>query len=248
MATRRKAPKAAGNRAVIYARVSTDEQVEEGVSLADQEARLGAYCVAHGLSVVSVVVEPGESAGKPLASRPGGTKVLALVKRKVVDAVVVAKLDRAFRNVKDALDTVDSWDKAGVALHIIDMGGQSVDTQSAMGRMFFVMAAGFAEMERRLTAERTTAAMAHMARSGNMRLGKHPPFGWKYSGSALVEVPEEQAAIVRAKVLRATGATLAGIAAELAKYGHRSRAGSRFAASQIQRMLDGSVRQMHAAG
>src|SRR4051812_45922439 len=119
MATRR-TKRPVGSRAVIYCRVSTDQQASEGVSLDDQQRRLAAYCEAHGLVVVDVVVEGGESAGKALAGRPGGRKVLALIKRKAVDAVVIAKLDRAFRNTIDALQTIESWDRSGIALHIAD--------------------------------------------------------------------------------------------------------------------------------
>lgn len=246
MATRRKAAPS-GTRACLYVRVSTARQAAEGLSLDAQRERLAAYCALRGLEVVDVVIEPGESAGKPLAARPGGRKVLALVKRKAVDAVVVLKLDRAFRNTIDALQTIDAWDKAGVGFHVADMNGSSIDTSGAMGRMMLTMLAGFAEFERNLTAERTTAALAHKARSGSMRLGKDAPFGYRYEGEALAEIPEEQAAIVRARVLRQTGMTLAGIAAELRAHGHRNRAGNRFAPSQVQRMLTGSVRQQHAA-
>lgn len=246
MATRR-TKRPVGSRAVIYVRVSTDQQAEEGVSLDDQRSRLAAYCEAHKLEVVAVVADEGQSAFKPLSKRPGGKRVLELVRRKQVDAVVILRLDRGFRNTRDALENIEAWDKGGVALCVAEFGGGSLDTRGAMGKMIATMFAAIGEFERNLAAERTTSAMTHMAKSGNMRLGKHPPFGWKYEGNSLVEVPAEQAAIVRCRVLRATGLTLAATAAELAKLGHRNRAGSRFAPSQIQRMLDGSVRQMHAA-
>jgi site-specific DNA recombinase len=246
MATRRKAPKS-GNRAVLYVRVSTVQQATEGLSLEAQQERLMAYCTLRGLDVVDVVVERGESAGKPLSARPGGRKVLALLKAKRVDAVVVLKLDRAFRNTVDALQTVEAWDKAGVAFHVADMGGTSIDTSGAMGKMVLTMLAGFAEFERNLTAERTTAALAHKARCGDMRLGKDAPFGWKYAGNALAEVEAEQLVIARAKVLRATGLSLARVCSELTALGHHNRAGREFVPMQIDRMLRGSVRQMHAA-
>ena len=54
----------------------------------------------------------------------------------------------------------ETWDKQGVTLHLIDMGGASFFTSSAVGRMFLTMLAGFAQFERDLIAERTAAALA----------------------------------------------------------------------------------------
>lgn len=246
MATRRKAAKTAGNRAVIYVRVSTGAQVESGLGLDDQRARLAAYCALRGLEVVELVADEGESAGKPLAKRPGGRRVLALVKARKVDAVVALKLDRAFRNASDALATVQAWEVAGIALHLADMGGQALDTSSAIGRMFLTIMAGFAEFERNLTAERTTAALAHKARTGNMRIGADAPYGWRYDGNALARVDAEQVVIELVHTLRAAGGSFRGTCAELARRGYRNRNGGAFAPVQLERMLRGSVRQMHA--
>lgn len=244
MATRRKHPsKTPGNSAVLYVRVSTAQQAIEGLSLEAQTERLRAYCALRGLEAKALESDAGESAGKPLAKRPGGRRVLALARSKQVDCVVVAKLDRAFRNTRDALATIDAWDKAGVSLHIADMGGQAVDTSSAIGRMFLTMMAGFAEFERNLTAERTTAALAHKVASGDMRIGAHAPYGWRYEGTALVEVASEQATIALVQKLRAEGLSFRAVLGELAKQGLRNRAGGAFALTQLERMLRGSIRQ-----
>lgn len=244
MATRRKA-QPAGSRAVVYVRVSTAQQAAEGLSLDDQRERLAAYCGLRGLKVVAVVADEGESAGKPLAKRTGGRRVLSLVKSKAVDAVVVLKLDRAFRNTVDALNTVEAWAKAGVALHVADLGGMAIDTGTAVGKVFLTMLAGFGEFERNLAAERTTAALAHKARSGDFRLGKDAPFGWKYDGNALAEIPAEQAVIRLVRELRTAGVSFRKACSELTRAGHRNRAGGEFAPVQLERMLRGSIRQYH---
>ncbi len=244
MATRRK-PAKTGNRAVIYVRVSTAKQAESGLGLGDQTERLAAYCALRGLDMVATVTDAGESAGKPLAKRPGGRKVLDLVRRKAVDAVVVLKLDRAFRSVVDALQTSEAWDRAGVALHVADMAGTAIDTTSAAGRMFLTMLAGMGEFERNLAAERTTAALAHKARCGDMRLGAHAPYGWRYEGNGLAEVEAEQRIIGTVRALRAAGVSLRGICEQLKHSRCTNRAGGDFAPVQIERMLRGSVRQLH---
>lgn len=245
MATSRK-PRTPGTRAAVYIRVSTERQATEGVSLDDQRERLAAYCKLRRLEVVALVADKGESAFKPLSKRPGGRKVLSLVARKAVDAIVVLKLDRAFRNAVDALQTVEAWDKAGTAFHVADMDGQSIDTTRATGKMLLTFLAGMAEFERNLTAERTTAALAHKARNGDMRVGK-PPFGWRYEGNALAEVEGEQATIATVRELRAAGLSLRALCAELAARGHVNRAGGGFVPNQIERILRGSIRQSHAA-
>ena len=48
------------------------------------------------------------------------------------------------------------------------MGGQAIDTSSAMGRMFLTMAAGFAELERNLISERTKTALQHKRKNGHL--------------------------------------------------------------------------------
>ena len=245
MATRRKKLVGNGTRAVVYVRVSTDKQVESGLGLEDQQERLAAYCKLRGLELVQLVIEPGESAGKPLASRPGGQKLLELVRRKKVDAVVILKLDRAFRDTVDTLVTVEAWDKAGVALHITDLGGMAIDTGTATGKMILTMLAGFAEFERNQTGERTTAALAHKARSGSMRTNSTPPYGWRYEGEQLVEVPKEQVVVGLVRRWHGAGWSFRAIVRGLVTEGHRNRAGTEFKLTQIHRMLQGSVRQMH---
>jgi DNA invertase Pin-like site-specific DNA recombinase len=161
-----------------YVRVSTQEQAGQGVSLDAQEARIRAYAIMRGLDLVAVVTEAGVSAGRyTLDEREGGARVLAAVHRGEVRHVIALKLDRLFRNTIDCLTTVQAWDRAGVSLHLVDMGGASLDTASAMGRMFLTMAAGFAEMERNLTAERTAAALSRKREKGE-KTGGSIPFGY----------------------------------------------------------------------
>ena len=83
--------------AVGYIRVSTEEQATEGVSIQTQDEKVRAYATRRNLNLIDVVVESGVSEGKPLEEREGGRRVLDLVRSKAVAAVVVVKLDRAFR-------------------------------------------------------------------------------------------------------------------------------------------------------
>lgn len=248
MATRRSLRSKAGRRAVLYVRVSTARQASEGVSLEAQRDALKSYCQLRGLTPVELIVDDGVSARTPLARRKGGRRLLSLVESGKVDAVVALRLDRAFRNAVDAVTCSVEWDKRGVTLHLADHGGMTVDTSTALGKMFLTLLSGFAEMESNLTSERVTEALRFKAISGDMRIGKDAPFGWRYDGNALAEVPEEQTVIRLVRAWRAEGVSYRAICRRLREAGHVNRAGGEFVPMQIGRMLLGSHRQWHAAG
>ena len=87
--------------AIGYVRVSTDRQAEQGVSLEAQEAKIRAMATVQGTELLDVIVDSGESA-KSL-KRPGVERLLALVNSGKVQAVIIAKLDRLTRSVKDQI-------------------------------------------------------------------------------------------------------------------------------------------------
>ena len=229
-------------QAAAYIRVSTEEQATEGVSLDAQEATLRAYCAMRGLELAEVVVDAGVSAGKPLSTRDGGAHLLDLVKRGKVGAVVCYKLDRLFRDASDCLQVTAAWDKAGVALHLVDLGGQSVDTSSAMGRFFLTIMAGAAEMERNLIRERTSAAMAHKA-SKREYTGGQVPYGWTLGadGVHLTPNPTEQAIIAAARTLREQGLSLRKVGEELTAEGMLPRSGGKWHAESVKVLLNAEV-------
>src|SRR6185503_17228703 len=84
--------------AVGYVRVSTEEQVAGGVSLAAQEERIRAYCVVAALDLVKLVREEGVSGAKPIGDRPAGADLLNLIGPNRARHVIALKLDRLFRD------------------------------------------------------------------------------------------------------------------------------------------------------
>lgn len=228
--------KTSTTKAIGYVRVSTEEQAREGVSLDAQDERLRAYCSMCGLELVKIIREEGVSAGKPLADRPGGAALLRSVKSREVGHIVALKLDRVFRDAADALNQTRAWDKAGVALHLLDMGGQTLNTASAMGRMFLTVAAGFAELERNLIAERTASALSYKRKHGE-KTGGDVPFGFDAQNGRLTVNQDEQTIIARIRELRASGASLREVAAILNAEGQRTKQGKLWKAVQVQRAL-----------
>ena len=153
-------------------------------------------------------------------------------------AVIMLKLDRMFRNATDCLATVEAWDKAGVGLHVVDLGGNAIDTTSAAGRFMLVVLAGAAEMERNLVRERTKSALA-VKRANGQRVGA-VPYGSDLAddGATLVENTTEQAVIREMKAMRARGMKLKQIAADLTARGVPTKTGKdRWSHQAVARIL-----------
>ena len=218
-------------RAVAYVRVSTDKQADAGVSLEAQEAKVRAYAALYDLDLVDVVVDAGASA-KTL-DRPGLTRVLAMLKRGDVDALVVMKLDRLTRSVVDLGTLVERYFRKAALLSV----SEQIDTRTAGGRMVLNILASVAQWEREAIGERTSTAMQHKAAKGE-RVGA-VPYGWALAGDgvALVRVEAEQAVIGEARTLRTAGLSLRAVAAELARRGFATRNGRSFAAEQVRRLV-----------
>ena len=221
--------------AVLYVRVSTLDQAENGVSLDAQEQRLTAFAVACGLSIVAILREEAISGTVPLSERPEGRKLVDLVTTGKAAHIVALKLDRLFRSAVDALQTTAEWDKRGVSLHLVDMGGQSLNTGSAMGRMMLTMMAGFAQFERDLTAERTKAALAH--KKSNNAAYSPTPFGKIREGETLRDDEAEQSILARIRAMRAEGLPLRWIANRLNVEGVASKQGRTWHASTVGYIL-----------
>lgn len=177
-----------------YVRVSTAEQAG-GSSLEDQERKIRGVALIRGVELERLFREAGASGSQPLEMRPTGRELYQALKPD--DTLIVAKLDRAFRNAADAMSKADVWRKTGVNLIIADMGSDPV-TGNGVAKMFFGMLALVAEFERDRILERTKdGRQAKAARGGHT--GGTAPFGYRVvgagKGAQLVALPEEHAAI-----------------------------------------------------
>lgn len=219
--------------------------VDDSLGLKAQTRAFADYCRLKGLRPLpKPLCDADVSGGRPLAKRPAGSALLAMTTRRSmpVKHIVVFKLDRAFRNASDCLTTVDEWTKLGVTLHIIDMGGSTLDTASAVGRMFLTMLAGFAQFERDMTSERCKATAA-VLRSQGKRYCRDAPYGFQIQGDRLIEDAPEQRTIARAVELAGAGLSLRAIATELGERGMFNRVGKVFGAESVRGMVNGSLRR-----
>jgi site-specific DNA recombinase len=207
-------------RAVAYVRVSSDQQAESGLSLEYQQEKCRALATLNDYELVDVIVDAAES-GKSL-DRPGMRRVLALADAKKVDAVLVAKLDRITRSVRDLADLLDRFSRRHVALV---SASESLNTETASGRMVVRMLAVIAEWEREAIGERTRDALTAKRKRGE-RTSRHAPIGFQFTDAGKVEPNEherKQLAIIAD--CRRAGFAWQKIADELARLGYRTRSG-----------------------
>jgi DNA invertase Pin-like site-specific DNA recombinase len=219
-------------QAIGYIRVSTDQQADRGVSLDAQRERVRAMAIVQGAELLDVIVDGGESAKS--MNRPGLQRVLALVNAGKVKAVIVAKLDRLTRSVKDLCELLALFEKRGVALISV---AESLDTASAAGRLVITIMGAVSQWEREAIGERTREALRHKRGKGE-RVG-NIPYGFRLAGDGkhLEPYPGEQAVLSAIHNLRRGGQTLRGIAAALNRQGHRTRCGSEWRLESVVRIL-----------
>lgn len=137
-------------KALLYARVSTQMQVNDGVSLDVQERQLITAAEFHGFSEWEVIREEGKS-GKSVKGRPVLQKALRDLESKVADALIVTRIDRLARSTSDFLQIVDQANKQGWRLIMLDL---NLDTSSYQGRFVVTVMSALAEMERGIIAAR----------------------------------------------------------------------------------------------
>ena len=188
-------------RTVGYIRVSTSEQAEKGISLANQKQKIKAYAEVKDLDLIGIISDKGIS-GKNL-NRPGINEIINLINKGKIDAVVVYKLDRLTRNTKDLLYLFDDlFTKKDVMFYSLN---ENIDTSTAMGKFFLTLMGAMGQMERDLIGERTKDVLAKLKKDGR-RLGcpDKPPLGFmlnkriKAEMVNLVEVPED---IIKVKTI-----------------------------------------------
>jgi DNA invertase Pin-like site-specific DNA recombinase len=221
-------------RTIAYLRVSTDKQADRGVSLDVQRAKAKVYAELYDLELLEVIVDAGESA-KSL-DRPGLQRALGMLKRGEAEAMLVVKLDRLARSVRDLGHLVEKYFAPGKAA-LLSVGEQ-IDTRSAAGRLVLNVLASVSQWEREAIGERTATAMQHKAAQGEYTGGQAPYGRCVADGDKLEPDPNEETARAVARQLRAQGLSLRRVAAELERCGVRSRSGRGFAPVQVKRMVE----------
>jgi len=136
--------------ALLYARVSTQLQVNDGVSLDVQERQLQQAAELAGFTEYELVREEGRS-GKSISGRPALTNALKRLDNGEAHALFVTRIDRLARSTKDFLNIIDRANTKGWRLVMLDL---NLDTSSYQGRFVVTIMSALAEMERGIIAAR----------------------------------------------------------------------------------------------
>ncbi len=219
--------------ALGYARVSTDEQAREGVSLEVQRQRIRAYAEAKDLPLSDILVDEGRS-GKDL-KRPTLQDLLARCDRGEVAHVIVWKLDRLTRRTRHLLSLVeDLFLGKHIELHSVS---ESLDSSTPHGLFTLTLFGALAQMERELIGERTRSAMAHLRANGLAT--SHAPLGFRRNGTRerMVAIPEELATVRRILKRWRAGGSYLGIAAQLNTEGIPTKRGGRWHAATVRNIV-----------
>jgi DNA invertase Pin-like site-specific DNA recombinase len=215
-----------------YARVSTERQADRGVSLDAQMEKIQAMALVHSAELVHTLVDGGESARS--LQRPGMERLLTMVDRREIDAVIVAKLDRLTRSVKDLCTLLERFERRSVTLISV---AESLDTGSAAGRLVLNIMTAVSQWEREAIGERTRDALSHKRshgeRVGNIRFG----FRLSRDGKHVEPDPAEQDVLHEIHRLRQGGHSMRRIAAALNGKRFHTRRGSDWRLEHVARIL-----------
>lgn len=213
-----------------YARVSTDDQARDGVSIDAQVERVTAYCIAKDWDLVNVVIDGGVSA-KTL-NRSGLQNIIAEVKDENIDAVIVYKLDRLTRSVVDLNKLIELFDKYNVALVSLV---ESLDATSATGRLMLNLLASVSQWEREVIGERTKDAMAFL--KAKKKVYSRPVFGFTTQNNKLVELADEQDIVRIMQQWRDEGLSYRDIVTRLNAAGVSTKRGGRWQANTVRQIV-----------
>ncbi len=230
-------------KAVIYLRVSTKEQAEEGYSIPAQAEACRRFIADKGWELADEHVDRGESART--ADRPQLQAMLArLAEDRSIDCLVVHKLDRLARNLEDHAAVRAALRKAGVQLHSVT---ETLE-DSASGKLVEGILASIAEFYSANLGQEIRKGMDQKAAQGGWPV--RAPFGYqnvrrdggRRGGESVLE-PDQQAPIVVWAFERyATGSlSVAALTEALAEKGLRNRLGNPPGISAIHRMLRSPV-------
>jgi len=224
---------------VLYIRVSSTRQAEDGVSIEAQIARgkLHAQYMNFLLPDENIFIDEGVSATTPLWSRPAGKQMREYIAKQKIKQIIAYRMDRLFRRTVDCLSTVEELDDDGVSIQFCESGGQPLDLSSAVGRMLITIMAAFGEMERNLISERTCMAMQHLKANG--KRFTYDKYGWDVDeDNNFVENETEQYWIEYMKVrFHEDDCSVAKIVRELNECEVPTKRGGKWTHKQVSRIL-----------
>ena len=170
-------------RAGLYIRVSHEEQVLHGLSLESQKEALTAYAKQHNMQIVDVYADEGITARKALNKRLQFQRLIQDVQAGKIDLILVTKLDRWFRNIKDYHNTQEILERHNCNWRTIY---ESYDTSTSSGRLHINIMLSVNQDECDRTSERIKAVFEHKKHQKEATTGAMP-LGYKVVDKKIVK-------------------------------------------------------------
>ena len=173
-----------------YTRVSTVQQATEGESLETQKKIIIGYAQSKGLEIDPdhIFVEAGVSGSVEFRKRPEGGRLFECLNPG--DMLIIPKIDRGFRNIRDALNSLHDFKQRNVSVHFIDLGGDA--TTNGISQVIFTILGAFADFERERISQRISEVKQQQKASG-FWTGGQPPFGYRVNEEGRLEANPGQA-------------------------------------------------------
>jgi len=168
-------------KVALYTRVSTEDQAREGYSLDVQKDYLLEFAKREGMEVFfadgkkKIYTDDGRS-GYSL-DRPAMNQLLEDARAKKFDLILVYKLDRFSRRLRDILNILDELDSLGVQFK---SATEPYDTTTSSGKLMLQQLGSFAEFERNRIIERVVPGMVRGVKAGHWQGARYSPFGFRY--------------------------------------------------------------------
>lgn len=222
-------------KAAIYIRVSTEEQAVEGQSASAQEETLRQYCSTYNIEVFDVYLDLGIS-GKSLKDRQELMRLIEDCRNKKFNLVLVWKISRLSRNLKDLLYLIDIFENSDI--HFASCS-EKFDTATPLGRMTLQLLGSISEFERNTIVENVRLGLVEFARKGGKASSV---LGYDNVEKKLI-INENEANIVKLIFsLRAEkGLSFSAIARHLNSLGYRTKRGSNYRSSSISYIIKNPV-------
>lgn len=176
-------------KAIIYCRVSTKDQAENGFSLISQENECEKFADQNGYEVVKKFIERGESAKTQDRTQLKKMIQYAVKHQKKISALIIWKFDRFARNLSDQTELIKNF--SSLKIHTLSVTEDN--NENATGNLMRNIIGSFAQFENDVKSERTIKGMQQASKEGYWCF--HAPVGYKFvkneSGKSILEPTED---------------------------------------------------------
>ncbi|MCG3187358.1 MAG: hypothetical protein IOMNBAOH_01969 [Rhodocyclaceae bacterium] len=230
----------APKRCAVYARVSSDERLDQSFNSIDAQREAGVAYIASQRAEGWIVagddyLDPGYSGGN--MDRPGLKRLMADIEAGRIDIVVVYKIDRLTRSLADFARLIEVFERRRVSFVSVT---QQFNTTTSMGRLMLNILLSFAQFEREVTGERIRDKIAASKAKG-MWMGGVVPLGYRVEARRLIVEPAEAEAVrtIFARFAQCRSTTV--LVRWLAEQGIGSRRGTPFSKQALWKLLNNRI-------